>query len=75
MAIMSLFFNKLFALMQKVTKRSRLNKNSLNTTSGFGFAARTVPQQTLNSIVKSAARHYACCWRKARPEKCRRLFL
>ncbi|MBE0662807.1 MAG: hypothetical protein IH597_10080 [Bacteroidales bacterium] len=48
-----LFFNKLFGLTQKVTNpparragRSRLNKNSLNTTSGFGRAARTVPQHT-----------------------------
>jgi hypothetical protein len=54
---MNHFFNKLFALMQKVTKRSRLNKNSLNTTSGFGSAARTVPQQrsVFHSIDHSTA--------------------
>jgi hypothetical protein len=51
------FFNKLFGLIQKVTKRSRLIKNSLKTTSGFGRAARTVPQQAVvfHSIVLSTA--------------------
>jgi hypothetical protein len=61
---MNHFFNKLFALMQKVTNppagragRSRLNKNSLNTTSGFGSVARTVPQQrsVFHSIEHSTA--------------------
>jgi hypothetical protein len=49
--------NKLFGLNQKVTKSSRLNKNSLNTTSGFVRAARTVPQQWLvfHSVGNSTA--------------------